>query len=95
MQAHGERGRGNQAAGRVGHAILTLLGQTVDAWRDPEGSGGRFCDLLDRVADETPRVWFTTSHPSNMEDRTLRLIGKKRQSWGGSTYPCSRVQTGC
>jgi tRNA-2-methylthio-N6-dimethylallyladenosine synthase len=60
-----------------GTRYVTLLGQTVDAWRDPEGSGERFCDLLEQVADEAPRVWFTTSHPSNMEDRTLRLIGEK------------------
>jgi tRNA-2-methylthio-N6-dimethylallyladenosine synthase len=58
----------------TGTRYVTLLGQTVDAWRE---SGKRFCDLLERVADEAPRVWFTTSHPSNMEDRTLRLIGKK------------------
>ena len=57
-----------------GTRYVTLLGQTVDAWRE---SGERFCDLLERVADEAPRVWFTTSHPSNMEDRTLRLIGEK------------------
>jgi tRNA-2-methylthio-N6-dimethylallyladenosine synthase len=57
-----------------GTRYVTLLGQTVDAWRE---SGTRFCDLLERVADEAPRVWFTTSHPSNMEDRTLRLIGEK------------------
>src|SRR5215216_3793930 len=55
-----------------GTSYVTLLGQTVDAWRH---DGKRFCDLLERVADATPRVWFTTSHPSNMEDRTLRLIG--------------------
>ncbi|MDQ3966050.1 MAG: MiaB/RimO family radical SAM methylthiotransferase, partial [Actinomycetota bacterium] len=58
----------------TGTRYVTLLGQTVDAWRE---SGKRFCDLLERVADEAPRVWFTTSHPSNMEDRTLRLIGEK------------------
>jgi tRNA-2-methylthio-N6-dimethylallyladenosine synthase len=57
-----------------GTRYITLLGQTVDAWRE---SGQRFCDLLERVADEAPRVWFTTSHPSNMEDRTLKLIGEK------------------
>jgi len=57
-----------------GTRYVTLLGQTVDAWRE---SGKKFCDLLERVADEAPRVWFTTSHPSNMEERTLRLIGKK------------------
>lgn len=57
-----------------GTRYITLLGQTVDAWRE---SGRRFCDLLERVAEEAPRVWFTTSHPSNMEDRTLRLIGER------------------
>jgi tRNA-2-methylthio-N6-dimethylallyladenosine synthase len=59
---------------RSGTRYVTLLGQTVDAWRE---SGQRFCDLLERVAEEAPRVWFTTSHPSNMEDRTLRTIGEK------------------
>lgn len=57
-----------------GTSYITLLGQTVDAWRE---DGLKFCDLLDRVSDIAPRVWFTTSHPSNMEDRTLRLIGEK------------------
>ncbi len=57
-----------------GTRYVTLLGQTVDAWRE---DGRRFCDLLERVAEAAPRVWFTTSHPSNMEDRTLRLIGEK------------------
>ena len=56
-----------------GTKYITLLGQTVDAWR---GDGGKFCDLLERVSDIAPRVSFTTSHPSNMEDRTLRLIGE-------------------
>lgn len=57
-----------------GTKYVTLLGQTVDAWRE---DGRRFCDLLERVADVAARVWFTTSHPSNMEDRTLKLIGEK------------------
>ena len=58
-----------------GTRYITLLGQTVDAWRE---DGRRFCDLLQEVAEAAPRVWFTTSHPSNMEDRTLRLIGEKQ-----------------
>lgn len=74
-----------------GTRYVTLLGQTVDAWRDPEGSGRRFCDLLERVAEEAPRVWFTTSHPSNMEDRTLRLIGEKETIVGRLHLP---VQSG-
>ena len=57
-----------------GTGYVTLLGQTVDAWRE---EGARFCDLLERVAETAPRVWFTTSHPSNMEDRTLRAIGER------------------
>lgn len=57
-----------------GTKYVTLLGQTVDAWRE---NGRRFADLLDRVSGVASRVWFTTSHPSNMEDRTLRLIGKR------------------
>src|SRR5215213_5853117 len=59
---------------RSGTGYVTLLGQTVDAWRH---EGKRICDLLEQVANVAPRVWFTTSHPSNMEDRTLRLIGEK------------------
>ena len=60
---------------RSGTRYVTLLGQTVDAWRGEDGK--RFYDLLERVSEEAPRVWFTTSHPSNMEDRTLRLIGQQ------------------
>jgi tRNA-2-methylthio-N6-dimethylallyladenosine synthase len=71
-----------------GTRYVTLLGQTVDAWRE---DGKRFYDLLERVADEAPRVWFTTSHPSNMEDRTLRLIGKKDTIVGRLHLP---VQSG-
>lgn len=59
---------------RSGTKYITLLGQTVDAWRE---DGRRFCDLLERVSEVAPRVWFTTSHPSNMEDRTLHTIGRK------------------
>ena len=73
-----------------GTRYVTLLGQTVDAWREKDG-GKRFCDLLERVADEAPRVWFTTSHPSNMEDRTLRLIGEKETIVGRLHLP---VQSG-
>ena len=62
----------NLVAGGTGY--VTLLGQTVDAWRH---EGMRFCDLLEAVSECAPRVWFTTSHPSNMEDRTLRAIGER------------------
>ena len=71
-----------------GTRYVTLLGQTVDAWRE---SSKRFCDLLERVAEVAPRVWFTTSHPSNMEDRTLRLLGEKDTIVGRLHLP---VQSG-
>lgn len=58
---------------RSGTRYITLLGQTVDAWRY---DGKRFHDLLEAVADVAPRVTFTTSHPSNMDDKTLRTMGK-------------------
>jgi tRNA-2-methylthio-N6-dimethylallyladenosine synthase len=58
---------------RSGTKYITLLGQTVDAWRY---DGKRFHDLLEAVADVAPRVTFTTSHPSNMDDKTLRIMGK-------------------
>lgn len=73
-----------------GTRYVTLLGQTVDAWRE-KGGAKRFCDLLERVADEAPRVSFTTSHPSNMEDRTLKLIGEKETIVGRLHLP---VQSG-
>lgn len=57
-----------------GTEYITLLGQTVDAWRK---DGERFYDLLEQAAEVAPRLWFTTSHPSNMEDQTLKLIGEK------------------
>ncbi|MGB3684053.1 MAG: MiaB/RimO family radical SAM methylthiotransferase [Rubrobacteraceae bacterium] len=57
-----------------GTKYVTLLGQTVDAWRE---GGDKFCDLLERVSEVAPRLWFTTSHPSNMEDRTIRAIGER------------------
>lgn len=57
-----------------GTKYVTLLGQTVDAWR---WGGLRFCDLLEKVSEVAPRLWFTTSHPSNMEDRTLKAIGDR------------------
>ncbi len=73
-----------------GTRYVTLLGQTVDAWRE-KGGAKRFCDLLEKVADEAPRVSFTTSHPSNMEDRTLKLIGEKETIVGRLHLP---VQSG-
>ena len=49
----------------AGYTEIQILGQIVNAWRDPSPGGWTFSELLARVA-EVPgvrRVRFTTSHP--------------------------------
>jgi tRNA-2-methylthio-N6-dimethylallyladenosine synthase len=49
----------------AGYTEIQILGQIVNAWRDPSPQGWSFAELLARVA-EVPgvrRVRFTTSHP--------------------------------
>jgi tRNA-2-methylthio-N6-dimethylallyladenosine synthase len=49
----------------AGYTEIQILGQIVNAWRDPAPGGWSFAELLSRVA-EVPgvrRVRFTTSHP--------------------------------
>ena len=49
----------------AGYTEIQILGQIVNAWRDPSPAGWSFAELLGRVA-EVPgvrRVRFTTSHP--------------------------------
>lgn len=65
-----------------GFREVTLLGQNVDSYRF-EGSSDEepmtFADLLRAVADAAPqmRVRFTTSHPRDMDDDTLRAIASR------------------
>ncbi len=60
---------------------LTLLGQNVNSYhgRDERGNDVDFPRLLRRVAREVPgmRVRFTTSHPKDMSDETLRVIAEE------------------
>ena len=65
-----------------GYKEVTLLGQNVNSYRSQE-TGDRsqeitFPQLLRRVAEEVPemRVRFTTSHPKDMSDDTLRVIAE-------------------
>jgi len=57
---------------------VTLLGQNVNSYHavDSEGHATGFPMLLQTVAREVPemRVRFTTSHPKDMSDDTLRVI---------------------
>ncbi len=64
-----------------GYKELTLLGQNVNSYRgtDREGNSIDFPTLLRRIAHEVPemRVRFTTSHPKDMSDETLRVIAEE------------------
>ncbi len=61
-----------------GYKEVTLLGQNVNSYRleQPGGKVITFPLLLRTVAEAAPgmRVRFTTSHPKDMSDETLRVI---------------------
>ncbi len=64
-----------------GYKEVTLLGQNVNSYRDirEDGTEVEFPQLLRTVAREVPemRVRFTTSHPKDMSDETLRTIAEE------------------
>lgn len=62
-----------------GYKEITLLGQNVNSYRFENGkSAVGFPDLLRMVAETVPdmRIRFTTSHPKDMDNRTLELIAE-------------------
>ena len=68
-----------------GYKEVTLLGQNVNSYsgalRQAQGPCEEkilFPQLLRRVAEEAPtmRIRFTTSHPKDMSDETLRVIAE-------------------
>ena len=66
-----------------GYKEVTLLGQNVNSYlfKGDEETGRQditFPQLLRMVAEEVPtmRVRFTTSHPKDMSDETLRVIAE-------------------
>lgn len=69
-----------------GFKEVTLLGQNVNSYRyqdaansdNPDNGKSDFPKLLRTVAEEVPsmRVRFTTSHPKDMSDETLRVIAE-------------------
>ena len=54
---------------------ITLVGQTVNAYRDPAG-GTDFADLVDAVAQlsRLERLTFLTSHPKDFTPRLVRVL---------------------
>ena len=66
-----------------GYKEVTLLGQNVNSYRwEEQGTSSpntvSFPQLLRRVAETAPemRIRFTTSHPKDMSDDTLRVIAE-------------------
>ncbi len=63
-----------------GYKEVTLLGQNVNSyrWTSPDGTVLAFPGLLRAVARAVPsmRVRFSTSHPKDMSDDTLRVIAE-------------------
>lgn len=57
-----------------GYKELTLLGQNVNSYKTSRD----FPQLLEEVAQAVPgmRIRFTTSHPKDMSDETLRVIAR-------------------
>ncbi|MBP5380500.1 MAG: tRNA (N6-isopentenyl adenosine(37)-C2)-methylthiotransferase MiaB [Bacteroidaceae bacterium] len=64
-----------------GYKEVTLLGQNVNSYNCEfvNGQTVKFPDLLRMVARAVPemRVRFTTSHPKDMSDETLRVIAEE------------------
>jgi tRNA-2-methylthio-N6-dimethylallyladenosine synthase len=58
-----------------GYKEVTLLGQNVNSYKFEDTN---FPALLRKVAEEVPemRVRFTTSHPKDMSDETLKVIAE-------------------
>ena len=56
---------------------LTLLGQNVNSYKSPCGSG--FAELLERLSLETPirRIRFTTPHPKDFDEHLISVIAEQ------------------
>ncbi len=67
-----------EVRGRIasGAREITLVGQTVNAWREP-ATGADFADLLEVVAsiDGLERLTFVTSHPKDFTEKLARTMG--------------------
>ncbi|MFW5889990.1 MAG: tRNA (N6-isopentenyl adenosine(37)-C2)-methylthiotransferase MiaB [Marinilabiliaceae bacterium] len=62
-----------------GYKEITVLGQNVNSYRFAKDEGEMdFPALLDFLASEFPqtRIRFTTSHPKDMSDETLRVMAR-------------------
>ena len=62
-----------------GYREITLLGQNVNSYCDPE-EGHNFAALLDAVSCEAPRqrIRFSTSHPKDISEELVRTIAARQ-----------------
>jgi len=62
---------------------ITLLGQNVNSYSSPDGSGG-FTDLLRAICDGTDisRIRFMTSHPKDFNDEVIDVLVKYQSKLG-------------
>ncbi len=62
----------------LGYTEITLLGQTVNSYRDPSPAGWPFARLLDEIGrlPGIRRVRFTTSHPSDFTPDIVETIDR-------------------
>ncbi len=77
-----------------GFPEIELLGQNVNAWRDPE-TGAGFDELLRRVAQEgrgvVRRIRFATSHPVHLSPAIVRAMAEVPEVCDALHFP---VQSG-
>jgi tRNA-2-methylthio-N6-dimethylallyladenosine synthase len=61
---------------RQGYVEIVLLGQTVNAWRDPSDARMTFAGLLKRLAavEGLRRIRFTAPHPNYFSDELLDAL---------------------
>ncbi len=80
---------------RCGYTEITLLGQTVNAYRDPE-TGTGLGELLTRAAavPGVRRLRFLTSHPSFLDDPLIARSPPAGRSRRIFIFPRSRGRTG-
>ncbi|WP_374469524.1 tRNA (N6-isopentenyl adenosine(37)-C2)-methylthiotransferase MiaB [Phenylobacterium sp.] len=67
-----------RALAEKGVREVTLLGQNVNAYADPEGAEGGLAGLVKRLAriEGLDRIRYTTSHPRDMDDALIAAHGE-------------------
>lgn len=65
-----------------GYREITLLGQMVNAYKNPEKNSGikDFADLLDLAAKRAPGawIWFTSPYPTLFTDKLIKVITQNK-----------------